>query len=160
MEDAIKKKLDDYSSRHLRALESFAESSRRTSDRIPLFIPFYFLVVLLNSDLRQDHGRIQERTDIQQAIIKIHHRSDDVRPSDMSNFLNTITKYQIRKQINPPLFDFDVSISTVKIIDSTLYFFLRNSDPREILEKIGTPSDELSSHLAGLDIFVGRTCII
>jgi hypothetical protein len=155
LKEAIRKKLDDYSSRHLRALESFAESSRRSSDRIPLYIPFYFLVVLLSSD----SGGIMDgfkREDIQQAIVRIHHRPEDVRPSDMSNFLNTITKYQIRKQINPPLFDFDVAIGTVKIIDSTLYFFLRNSDPREVLEKIGTPSDELNSHLAGLDIFVGR----
>ncbi|HEY3420682.1 MAG TPA: hypothetical protein VGK23_09035 [Methanomassiliicoccales archaeon] len=153
--DAIRKKLDDYSSRHLRALESFAESSRRTSDRIPLYIPFYFLIVLLSTDFDKIMDGFK-RADIQQAIVRIHHRPEDVRPSDMSNFLNTITKYQIRKQINPPLFDFDVSISTVKIIDSTLYFFLRNSDPKEILEKIGTPSDELSSHLAGLDILVGR----
>jgi len=156
LEEAIRKKLDDYSSRHLRALESFAESSRRTSERMPLFIPFYFLVVLLTSDFDKIMDGFK-RSDIQREIIRIHHRSEDVRPSDMSNFLNTMAKYQIRKQINPPLFDFDVSISTVKIIDSTLYFFLRNSDPREILEKIGTPSDELNAHLAGLDIFVGRT---
>ncbi len=155
LDEAIKKKLDDYSSRHLRALESFAESSRRTSDRIPLFIPFYFLVVLLNSDFSKITDGFK-RADIQQAILKIHHRPDDIRPSDMSNFLNTITKYQIKKQINPPLFDFDVSISMVKIIDSTLYFFLRNSDPKEILEKIGAPSDELGSHIAGQNVFVGR----
>jgi hypothetical protein len=156
LEEAIRKKLDDYSSRHLRALESFAESSRRTSERIPLFIPFYFLVVLLNSDLDKIMDGFK-RSAIQQEIIRIHHRPEDVRPSDMSNFLNTITKYQIRKQINPPLFDFDVSISTVKIIDSTLYFFLRNSNPKEILEKIGTPSDELNEHLAGLEIREGKT---
>jgi hypothetical protein len=156
LEDAIKKKLDDYSSRHLRALESFAESSKRTSDRRPLFIPFYFLVVLLNSDPDKIINGLK-RSDIQQEIISIHHRAEDVRPSDMSNFLNTITRYQIRKQINPPLFDFDVSINTVKIIDSTLYFFLRNSDPRDILEKIGVPSDELIPHLAGLDILKDRS---
>jgi hypothetical protein len=155
LEEAIRKKLDDYSSRHLRALESFSESSRRTSDRMPLFIPFYFLVVLLNSDLDKIVNGFK-RSDLQREIIRIHHRPDDVRPSDMSNFLNTITKYQIRKQINPPLFDFDVSINTVKIIDSTLYFFLRHSDPKEILEKIGTPSDELITHLAGLEIFDRR----
>jgi hypothetical protein len=155
LDEAIRKKLDDYSSRHLRALESFAESSRRTSDRMPLFIPFYFLVVLLNSDLDRIVNGVK-RSDIQREIIRIHHRPEDVRPSDMSNFLNTLTKYQIRKQINPPLFDFDVSIGTVKIIDSTLYFFLRHSDRREILEKIGTPSDELTSHLAGLEMFGGK----
>jgi hypothetical protein len=110
--------------------------------------------------LNSDHDKIVnglKRSDIQQEIISIHHRAEDVRPSDMSNFLNTITKYQIRKQINPPLFDFDVSINTVKIIDSTLYFFLRNSDPKDILEKIGVPSDELIPHLAGLDILKNRT---
>jgi len=61
----------------------------------------------------------------------------------MSNFLYQITKYQIGKQINLPLFDFDCSINTLKIIDPTLYFFLRNSDREQIFADIPSPSDDL-----------------
>ena len=83
-----------------------------------------------------------KRRDIHQEIIKIHHRPQDVRASDMSNFLYSLTNYQINKNINPPLFDFDRSINTLKIIDSTLYFFLRNCNRDEVLETIAPPFDE------------------
>jgi hypothetical protein len=83
------------------------------------------------------------RKEIQQETSKIHYRSNGIRSSDKSNFLCIIRKNQIEKNINPPPFDFDASINTGKIIDSTLYFFLRNCDKNEVLEAISPPSDEL-----------------
>ncbi|NOR48077.1 MAG: hypothetical protein GQ533_08540 [Methanosarcinaceae archaeon] len=144
LETAIKRKLEDYSGRHLRSFDTFAESSRKTRDGIvPLFIPYYFLRVLLDSDFTKIMDGLK-RKDIHQEIVKIHHRpSEDIRPSDMSNFLYSITRYQINKNINPPLFDFDRSINTIKIIDSTLYFFLRNCNTDEVLESLALPSDEI-----------------
>lgn len=143
LENAIAKKLTDYSGRHIRSFETFADSSSKSRDgQIPLFIPYYFLRVLLNFDF-DVIVRGLKRKEIHQEIAKIHHRSDDIRASDMSNFLHQITKYQISKDITPPLFDYDISISTLKIIDSTLYFFLRNSDRNDIFNQITSPSDDL-----------------
>jgi len=143
--DAISNKLNDYSSRHLRSFESFADSITRSKDGlIPLYIPYYFLRVLVNSDFDKIVKGFK-KNDLQQEIAKIHHRGDNVRATDMSNFLNNITKYQVKKDIRPPLFDYDRSISTIKIIDSTLYFFLRNCDKSEVLEIIGYP-EELKPH--------------
>lgn len=146
---AIKKKLEDYSSRHLRAFEAFADSPRKMrAGLIPLFIPYYFLIVLLNSDF-DDVINGFKRKDLHQRIVKIHHRpADDIRASDMSNFLYKIIEYQISRSINPPLFDFDRSVNTLKIIDSTLYFFLRNCNKEEILEFIQPPSEELAKMMA------------
>lgn len=144
---AIETKLKEYSGRHLRSFDTFAESSRNIRDgKVPLFIPYYFLKVLLSSDFSKImNGLI--RKDIHQEIIKIHHRSKDVRASDMSNFLYSLTKYQINKNITPPLFDFDRSINTIKIIDSTLYFFLRNCIRDEVLEAIAPPFNENDSQI-------------
>ena len=139
----MKKKLSDYSSRHLRSLETFADSGSRSREgQTPLFIPYYFLKVLLSSDF-DTVVRGLKRKDIHQEITRIHHRPDDIRASDMSNFLYQITKYQINKNINPPLFDFDRSINTLKIIDSTLYFFLKNSNREQVFADITPPSDDL-----------------
>lgn len=142
---AIKKKLEDYSSRHLRAFEAFADSPRKMrAGLIPLFIPYYFLIVLLNSDFNDTINGFK-RKDLHARIVKIHHRpAEDVRASDMSNFLYKIIEYQISRSINPPLFDFDRSVNTLKIIDSTLYFFLRNCNKDEILEFMQPPSEELA----------------
>lgn len=145
LQTAIAKKLEDYSARHLRSFETFADSgSRSRYGQIPLFIPYYFLRVLLRSDF-QTIMKGLKRKNIHDEIRAIHHRPDDIRPTDMSNFLYNITKYQISKQINPPLFDFDRSINTLKIIDSTLYFFLRNCDREQVLEEITPPSYQLQS---------------
>lgn len=139
---SINTKLEEYSSRHLRSFDTFAESSRNIRDgKVPLFIPYYFLKVLLSSDFTKIMNGLK-RKDLHQEIIEIHHRPEDVRASDMSNFLYSLTRYQINKNINPPLFDFDRSINTLKIIDSTLYFFLRNCIRDEVLEAIAPPFDE------------------
>jgi len=143
LKKAIEKKLIDYSSRHLRSFETFADSAIKSREgQTPLFIPYYFLKVLLTSDFDTIVKGLK-RKDLHQEISNIHHRPNDIRASDMSNFLYQLTKYQINRKINPPLFDFDRSINTLKIIDSTLYFFLRNSDREQIFKDITPPSDDL-----------------
>lgn len=141
---AIDKKLEDYSGRHLRSFETFADSASKSRyGQVPLFIPYYFLRVLLSSNFNNIVKGLT-RKEIQQEITKIHHRPYDIRASDMSNFLQSITKYQIGKMINPPLFDYDRSINTLKIIDSTLYFFLRNCNREKVFDDITPPSDKLN----------------
>jgi hypothetical protein len=142
---AKKRKLDDYSGRHLRSFESFADSSRKEREgKIPLFIPYYFLKFLLSIDFKKIPEGIK-RKDLHAEIISIHHRPNDVRPGDMSNFLYSVIKYQIMKGIKPPLFDYDRSIQTLSIIDSTLYFFLRECNKEEVLENLPLPSDKILS---------------
>ena len=57
----------------------------------------------------------------------------------MSYFLHNIVQAQIKKSIVPPLFDYDRSTRTIKIIDSTLYFFLRNAEKEEIISEFEIP---------------------
>lgn len=135
---AIEKKLSDYSSRHIRCLEAFVEQKAKSSDEIPLYIPYYFIQILFNEDFVDITNGLKRRL-IQEKIKEIHHRPDDVRPSDMGYFLQTLVATQIKKSISPPIFDYDISTSSVKVIDSTFYFFLKNCDKEEILEYIPRP---------------------
>jgi AAA domain len=138
IERAIAKKLADYSTRHTRSLESFCASSKSKSrgGLKPLYIPYNFVKVLLESDFA-DVVKGLYRPDLHDKIKANHHRPQDVRFSDMSNFLHNIVAYQMSKEINPPLFDYDRSIKTLKIIDSTLYFFLRYCERDVLLEDLG-----------------------
>jgi len=138
IQQAIEKKLSDYSSRHIRCLEAFVEQKAKSSDEIPLYIPYYFIKTLFNEEFEDITNGLKRRV-IQEKIKAIHHRADDVRPSDMGYFLQTLVSNQIKKSISPPIFDYDIGTSSVKIIDSTFYFFLKNCDKDEILEYIPVP---------------------
>ncbi len=138
LEIAVERKLEDYSGRHIRSLETFVEQQTRTSDEVPIYLGYYFFRVLFNLDSKDIETGLKRKF-IHDEIRKLHHRADDVRSSDMSYFLHNIVQAQIKKNIVPPLFDYDRSTRTIKIIDSTLYFFLRNADKEEIILEIEIP---------------------
>ncbi|HBE86428.1 MAG TPA: hypothetical protein DDW53_15135, partial [Lachnoclostridium sp.] len=68
------------------------------------------------------------RKKIEEIIKSRHHRSTDIRPSDIGYLLSSLAKLQTAKKIQPPLFDYDISQRTINIIDSTFYFFLKHCD--------------------------------
>lgn len=139
IQTAIEKKLNDYSSRHIKCLESFVEQKAKSSDETPLYIPYYFIKVLFSQEFEEVTKGLKRKI-IQEKIKEIHHRPEDVRPSDMGYFLQTLVSNQIKKNISPPIFDFDISTSNVKIIDSTFYFFLKNCNKEEIEDYIQKPA--------------------
>ncbi|HBA36326.1 TPA: hypothetical protein DCZ15_00455 [Candidatus Falkowbacteria bacterium] len=135
---AKEKKWQDYSGRHLRSVETFIEQRGGGSADTQLFLPYYFIKFLFVQDFDAMVAGFK-RVEIQTGIKSFHHRPNDVRPSDMSNFLHNIVASQIKRGIVPPLFDYDKSIRTLKIIDSTFYFFIRNADLQEIFESFDVP---------------------
>jgi hypothetical protein len=138
VDEAILKKLSDYSSRHTRCLESFVEQKARSSQEVPLYIPYYFIKVLFQETIENIIQGLK-RKPLQEKIKEIHHRPDDVRPSDMGYFLKNLVASQISKGISPPIFDFDNSTSSIKIIDSTFYFFIKNCEREEIVSDLAIP---------------------
>jgi hypothetical protein len=138
VDKAIEKKLEDYSSRHTRCLESFIEQKARSSQDIPLYIPYYFVKVLFQEPLDTIIQGIR-RKPLQEKIKALHHRPQDVRASDMGYFLRNLVSSQISKGISPPIFDFDNSTASIKIIDSTFYFFIKNCDRNEVIENLAIP---------------------
>ncbi len=84
------------------------------------------------------------RSTIQERIQHIHHRPDDVRASDMSNLLHNLAATQAAKNISPPIIDYDQSSKLLQVVDSTFYFFLKNSNLPEFLN-LFNPLDDYSA---------------
>jgi len=139
LEAAKKQKLADYSSRHIRSLEAFVQQETKSSDEVPLYIRYYFIKVLFALPFEKVVQGFR-RKELQDAIKEVHHRHEDVRASDMGYFVKTLVSNQIKNDIIPPIFDYDQSTSSIKVIDSTFYFFLRNCNKKEVLEDIPLPS--------------------
>lgn len=139
---AVTKKLEVYSSRHVRSIETLAVPTQTTTREgdVALFIPYYFVVMLLTANFEDIVNGIK-RDVLHEKINTLHHRSGGVRPGDISNFLHTIIQLQLRKNIRPPLFDYDRDIKTLRVIDSTFYFFLRHADTVKILGDIPNPTE-------------------
>jgi hypothetical protein len=135
---AVNKKLEDYSTRHIRSLEVFAEQKARSAEETSLYIPYYFLKVLF--DCEYDEITDGFRKSVLLSKIKmIHHKPENVRPSDIGYFLQTLISNQVKKRISPPIFDFDQGTSSVKVIDSTFHFFIRNCNKKEVFDFIPIP---------------------
>jgi hypothetical protein len=141
LEQAIAKKSEEYGARHVRNFESFVDIPRKTSNqsgKLSLAFPYYFIILLLKIEFPLIEKGLS-RAKLLEEIRRIHHRPDDVRSSDIGTFLHNITQHQINKKIQPPFVDYDRGNKMVRLIDSTLYFFLQHSNRAEIIEDIPNP---------------------
>jgi hypothetical protein len=134
-------KAREYAARHQRALEAIAAghtSGGAKGDLPPLFLPYYLVRVVLESGY-DGIANGMRRSDLHDRIRAIHHRGDDVRASDISNLLGGLANLQSVKSISPPIIDYDLQNRLLQVVDSTFYFFIKNSDAKAILESIQNP---------------------
>lgn len=144
LETALKKKAEEYGVRHIRNFEAFVDIARKTSNQSgkpSLAFPYYFIKLMLTHDFNEIQKGLSRST-LLEAIRAIHHRPDDVRSGDLGAFLHNITQHQINKKIQPPFVDYDRGGKLLKIIDSSLYFFLKHCNRDEILEDIPNPVED------------------
>lgn len=144
LSSALKKKASEYGVRHIRNFEAFVDIARKTSNQSgkpSLAFPYYFIKLLLIHDFDAIEKGLSRST-LLEAIRDIHHRREDVRSGDLGAFLHNLTQHQINKKIQPPFVDYDRGGKTLKIIDSSLYFFLKHCKRQEILDDIPNPIDE------------------
>ncbi|OAB54172.1 hypothetical protein [Pseudomonas thivervalensis] len=146
---ALETKAGEYGGRHIRNFESFVDIARKTSNQSgkpSLAFPFYFIQLLLKTDLDNIEQGLSRST-LLEGVRKVHHRPEDVRSGDLGAFLHNITQHQINKRIQPPFVDYDRGSKLLKIIDSSLYFFLRHCDREAILADIPHPILDFSEDL-------------
>jgi hypothetical protein len=60
----------------------------------------------------------------------------------MSNLLYNLGTLQSNKGISPPIIDFDRNKRSLEVVDSSFYFFLKNSDLSEIISELPNPLEE------------------
>jgi hypothetical protein len=144
--DASTEKAEDYSARHIRALEAISEGRKTTNNpksndpkEMPLYLPYYTVKAFLKFNFNDVLDGIK-RNVLESRIKELHHRPDDVRAGDMSNLLHNFAKLQSEKFISPPIFDYDKTTKTIRVIDSTFYFFLKNIDCQEVEDNIYDPT--------------------
>lgn len=144
LNQALEVKAQEYGVRHIRNFEAFVDIARRTSNQSgkpSLAFPYYFIRLLLTHNFENIEKGLS-RAVLLEEIRKIHHRPDDVRSGDLGKFLHNLTEHQISKKIQPPFVDYDRGGKILKIIDSSLYFFLKHCDREEILEDIPNPIND------------------
>jgi hypothetical protein len=59
--------------------------------------------------------------------------------------LGRLTEFQSRAKIVPPLLDYDRGIRRLRVIDSTLHFFVDNCNPDEVMAEIPEPPEIIAS---------------
>lgn len=140
---ALDKKSQEYSESHQQSLELLASgnvSHAKGKDKIPLYLPYYLVRCILSQGYESIRNGLS-RPEITDSIKKIHHRPDDIRSSDMSNLLHNLSGLQFKKGLNPPLVDYDRGQKQLFAIDSTFFYFLKNSDLKEFEEELPSPID-------------------
>lgn len=144
LDATLRSKANDYGVRHIRNFEAFVDIATRTSNQSgkpSLAFPYYFIKLLLTHKF-DDIEKGLSRAILLEEIRKVHHRPDDVRSGDLGQFLHNLTQHQINKKIQPPFVDYDRGGKILKIIDSSLYFFLKHCDREEILEDLPNPIEK------------------
>lgn len=145
LEAALKRKAEDYGVRHIRNFEAFVDINRKTSNQSgkpSLAFPYYFIKLLLCHKFDEIEKGLSRAT-LLDEIRKIHHRPEDVRSGDLGAFLHNISQHQIGKKIQPPFVDYDRGGKILKVIDSSMYFFLKHCNREEILNDIPNPLHDL-----------------
>lgn len=148
VQDAIRDKVGEYSARHVRSLEAIAvgsRSRRATEDTAALYLPYYMVSVLVARTYAELRDGIERRR-LQDLIRERHPTPDNVRTSDVTGMLTRLSSIQANANIVPPLFDYDPGTRRVKIVDSTLYFFIDNCDAGEVMEEIPHPDPSNGCH--------------
>jgi hypothetical protein len=141
VQEAIRDKVSEYAARHVRSLEAIAVGSRTrraTEDTAALYLPYYMVAVLVSRTYAELRDGIERRR-LQELIRERHPTPDNVRTSDVTGMLTRLSSIQAHANIVPPLFDYDPGTRRVKIVDSTLYFFIDNCDAEEVMEEIPNP---------------------
>ncbi|WP_199544176.1 hypothetical protein [Paraburkholderia kururiensis] len=141
---AIEDKVAEYAARHIRSLESIAAGSRArraTEETAALFLPYHLVRVMVHRSFQELKDGIERKT-LQTLIQQEHKTPDNVRTSDVTGMLSRLGALQAAAKIVPPLFDFDPGTRRVKVVDSTLYFFIDNCDPEEVMAEIPHPDPD------------------
>lgn len=140
-DSALNEKCNEYRETHQQALELLASGNvthAKGKEKAPLHLPYYLVRVIVQKGHDGIVGGLS-RADITAGIKAMHHRADDVRPSDISNLLHNISSLQFKKKLNPPLIDYDPGQRLLFAIDSTFFYFLKNSNLAEFEEELPSP---------------------
>ena len=140
LKKAIDTKVRDYGERHIAALRSFVQKTKKDKSNTP-GLAYYLTRAVVESKFENIlHGLT--RHSIEQKCRSIHPNPQKLRAADVRRLLHGLVSHQKTRTINPPIFDYDKTSRLLKIIDSTLFFYLKHARTR-VLEEIKDASTEV-----------------
>lgn len=132
---AIEIKVGDYAGRHIRCLEDFI-----SEDDTKLNLTYFFLMAILQSDIVELERGITKLS-LEEKINELRNSHNTVRKTDFNRFFNHIVEYQLKKNISPPLFEFDKGLQCIKMIDSTFIFFIKHKNREDLMNCFANPEE-------------------
>ncbi|MEG0733230.1 MAG: hypothetical protein RR470_12590 [Vagococcus sp.] len=136
-ENALEFKKETYFNQHQRILEKIANN-----DSGKLYLAYYFVKCIFDTRNEKLVNGLNKKYILFRMTQSYHDKSQDLE-NVISRFLNTSLKdIQIKLEISPLIFDYDRQDDIFRILDSTLLFFLHNTDKRKVFEGMSIP-DEL-----------------
>ncbi len=142
---AISRKSEDYSGRHLKNLEAIASGNTSVIDKtkpLPYFLNYYIVMHILEIGFAGLNGGISKEA-LLHAIKQVHHRAQDLKGAQLVSVLKGLAEVQSGKGISPPVLAYDSNSRQLRVVDSTFYFFLKNSDLALVRDEILHPLDGL-----------------
>jgi len=120
----VHEKAESYGDRHKRSFESIASCTKQSGG----MEKYYYTIV--DIILEGGFAAIENGVTHDTVFDKILHRTSAKAPGKVMirNALAQLHKIQSEKSITPPILYFDENTDTLSISDSTLYFFLKNSN--------------------------------
>jgi hypothetical protein len=127
----VSEKTTSYGDRHKRALEAIASSSKARGHE-----KFYYCIVdiILEGGYEQIAHGIHLNT-MYEALRK-RSKINNFKIRMVKNSLMSLHKVQAEKDIMPPILYFDENAELLSISDSTLYFYLKNSNLVKFREQL------------------------
>lgn len=127
----IREKTESYGDRHKRSLEAIASSVKTTGmEKL-----YYHIVDVI---LEGGYDGIQDGITLDTMYKKLISRSKNpsFKSKMVKNAMTSLHKLQSDRGIMPPILYFDENSEVLNISDSTLYFFLKNSELGTFREKL------------------------
>tara|TARA_B110000211_G_scaffold47285_1_gene50902 strand:- start:307 stop:1596 length:1290 start_codon:yes stop_codon:yes gene_type:complete len=127
----INEKTNSYGDRHKRALEAIASSSKNTG-----YEKFYYCIVDIILEGGYDRIAHGVHLNVMFDELKKRSKSNNIKIRMVKNSLASLHKVQASKNIMPPILYFDENSELLSISDSTLYFYLKNSNLTKFREQL------------------------
>lgn len=131
LEIACKDKAESYGDRHKRALQSIAAGTEYSK----LNLPYYIVQTILKLGINGIINGLSEQT-IFEEVKNMHNDPNNIEPIYIRRALVALGELQVDKQISPPVLAYDDNSNLLQVVDSTLYFYLKNANLREFSKEI------------------------
>lgn len=123
--NSIQSELKKYGQRHIKSFRAFVTKSKSDKRQGPS-VAFYVAKAILQSKFTEIvHGISREH--LQRRIDAEFPNGDGPSSGELGQLLHGIFRHQSARSINPPLFDYDEVERLLRVIDSTLFFYLKHN---------------------------------